>query len=100
MQLSLVDIATGMNKVHKITDGGSQNAVITHILNSMVSFRLITRVISMKSVNFLKPFQLQTAMCYAELKYHSNDFTFMQIMAEVLNVAKDQLKRWKEEKMA
>lgn len=52
----------------------------------------------MSSVNWLKPFQLQTAMCYAELKYHSNDFTFMQIMADVLNVTKLQLRAWKEQK--
>ena len=39
-------------------------------------------------------------MSYAELKYHSNDYTFMQIMADVLNVTKIQLKMWKDQKLA
>jgi hypothetical protein len=99
MQLSLVDIASGKNAKYKISDATSQrNAIIDYILSSAVSFRLIFRVIRMSSINFLKPFQLQTAMCYAELKYHSNDYTFMQIMADVLNVSKMQLKNWKVEK--
>ena len=38
-------------------------------------------------------------MCYAEIRYHSNDFQFMQIMSEVLNVTKSQLKFWKEERL-
>lgn len=42
----------------------------------------------MASVNFLKSYQLQTVMCYAEIRYHSNDFQFMQIMSDVLNVTK------------
>jgi len=89
MQLSLVDIASGKNALFKMAEGGQHsNALIEHILQSNISYRLITRVIGMASVNFLKPFQLQSAMVYAELKYHSNDYTFVQIMADVLNVVK------------
>lgn len=98
MQLSLVDVATGLNSEFKMTDESAPtNSMIAFILQSKISYKLIFTVIRMTSINFLKPFQLQTAMCYAEIKYHSNDYTFMQIMADVLNVTKMQLKFWKEE---
>ena len=38
-------------------------------------------------------------MVWAELRYHSNDYTFVQIMADVLNVVKYQLRQWREEKL-
>jgi len=38
-------------------------------------------------------------MSYAELAYHSNDYTFLQIMGDVLSVAKNQIKIWKEERL-
>ena len=93
MQLSLVDIASGKNAVYS-----RDNKMIEHILNSSISYRLIYRIIRMTSICYLKPYQLQSVMCYAEQKYHSNDFTFMQIMADVLHVTKMQLKQWKEQK--
>lgn len=80
MQLCLVDIASGKNAQYRVTSDsfiGNQNAVIKHILDSNISFRLINRVIRMNSESYLKPWQLQTVMCYAELKYHSNDYQFM-----------------------
>lgn len=98
MQLCLVDVATGHNSQFKMRDEAScTNSMIAYILSSNISYKLIYNVIRMTSINFLKPFQLQTVMCYAEIKYHSNDYTFMQIMADVLNVSKMQLKYWKEE---
>jgi hypothetical protein len=103
MQLCLVDVASGRNAKYVMTkdqphNSSATNVTIKYILNSQVSFRLISKVIRMSSHNWLKPFQLQTAMCYAEIKYHSNDYTFMQIMADVLNVTKLQLKAWKDQK--
>ena len=38
-------------------------------------------------------------MCYAELQYHSNDYTFMQIMSDVLSVSKKQIRFWKDERI-
>ena len=37
-------------------------------------------------------------MCYIELRYHSNDYQFMAVIAEVLKVAMKQIKTWKDEK--
>ena len=93
MQLSLVDIANSKNSIYS-----KDNRIIEHILDSQISYRLVYRIIRMASVCYLKPYQLQSVMCYAEQKYHSNDFTFMQIMADVLNVTKMQIKQWKEQK--
>jgi len=62
MQLALMDLK------------GGQSCVISHILNSKISFRLISQIIKMSTPNFLKPWQLQTVMSYAEMQYHSNDF--------------------------
>lgn len=89
----MADIASGKNSIYK-----DRNMAIAHIMESDISFRLIQRIVCMTSVSFLKPWQLSTVMCYAEMKYHSNDYTFMQIMADVLQVAKMQLKVWKDEK--
>jgi hypothetical protein len=57
MQLCLVDIATGKNSKYRVTDENQgQSAIIQHILNSKVSYRLIFSIIRMSSINFLKPF--------------------------------------------
>jgi hypothetical protein len=86
MQLALVDLK-------------GNSYVINHILNSQISFRLISQIIKMASPNFLKPWQLQTVMSYAETQYHSNDFQFITIMADVLTVVKMQIKLWKDERI-
>lgn len=38
-------------------------------------------------------------MSYAETQYHSNDFQFITIMADVLTVVKMQIKFWKDERL-
>ena len=53
----------------------------------------------MQSPNFLKPWQLQTVMSYAETQYHSNDYQFITIMADVLMVVKLQIKLWKDDRI-
>ena len=53
----------------------------------------------MSSPNFLKPYQLQTVMSYAETQYHSNDYQFLTIMGDVLGVVKAQIQNWKEERL-
>jgi hypothetical protein len=75
LQLALVDLK-------------GQSCVVNHILNSNMSFKLISQIIKMSSPNFLKPYQLQTVMSYAETQYHSNDYQFITIMADVLTVVK------------
>ena len=66
MQLALVDIASGLNSAYEIkNDNQNKNSTIYHIIDSQVSFKLVSQVIKMESANFLKPFQLQTVMLYA-----------------------------------
>ena len=52
----------------------------------------------MKSTNYMKPFQLSTVMTYVETMYHSNDYVFLRVMAELLNITKIQIKFWKEQR--
>ena len=98
MQLSLVDITGTINFAHKFKvlsgsmedgkDVKTNNVIIEHIFNSKQSFKMVDKIIKMKSASYLKPFQLSTVMTYVEALYHSNDFVFLRIMAELLNVAK------------
>lgn len=95
MELTLVDITAPNNFPHKFKilggsiDGSAietNNAVIEHIYNSKSSYKLVDKIIKMKSSNFLKPFQLYTVMTYVETQYHSNDGVFLKIMSELLNI--------------
>ena len=38
-------------------------------------------------------------MSYAETQYHSNDYQFITIMADVLTVVKLQIKLWKDDRI-
>ena len=38
-------------------------------------------------------------MSYAETQYHSNDYQFITIMADVLMVVKLQIKLWKDDRI-
>lgn len=106
MQLSLVDITGTINFAHKFKvlsgsmDNGKEittnNVAIEHIFHSKSSFKMVNKIIKMKSTSYLKPFQLSTVMTYVETLYHSNDFVFLRIMAELLNVAKIQIRYWKD----
>lgn len=107
MQLALSDITGTLNYAHKfhVISGNpgsdaikANNSVIEYIFNSKQSFKLVNKIIKMKSSNYLKPFQLSTVMTYVETMYHSNDYVFLRIMAELLNVTKVQIKFWKEKK--
>jgi hypothetical protein len=96
LQLALVDIASGPNSLYKLSNRDDpffgevcfQNGLIQFILQSQVSFRTIQAIIKMSSPNFLKPYQLQTVMSYAETQYHSNDYQFLTVMGDVLSVVK------------
>ena len=109
MQLSLVDITGTINFAHKFQvlsgsmENGSaiktNNVIIEHIYHSKSSFKMVNKIIKMKSTNFLKPFQLSTVMTYVETLYHSNDFVFLRIMAELLNVAKILIRYWKDQRI-
>jgi hypothetical protein len=68
-------------------------------MSSPKSFKMVVQVIKMTSINYLKPYQLQTVMSFAELQYHSNDYQFMTLMSDVLSVVKSQIKSWKEERL-
>ena len=95
MQLALVDIASKHNECYRAlleNDQIKNNETIGHIAGGQKSFRIVTQIIRMKSECFMKPFQLQTIMSYAELLYHSNDFQFLALMKNVLGVVKSQLK--------
>lgn len=106
MQLALVDVTGTINYAHKFeviqgsADDGDRivanNAVIEHIFNSKQSFKMVNKIIKMKSTNYLKPFQLSTVMTYVQTMYHSNDPRFLRIMAELINVTNIQFKFWKE----
>lgn len=37
-------------------------------------------------------------MTYVETMYHSNDYVFLRVMAELLNITKIQIKFWKEQR--
>ena len=74
----------------------TNNVIIEHIYRSKQSFKMVNKIIKMKSANYLKPFQLSTVMTYVEALYHSNDSVFLRIMAELLNVAKIQIRYWKD----
>ena len=66
MELTLVDVTGPNNFAHKfqiirgsIEQGGAietNNVVIEHIYNSKSSYKLVNKIIKMKSSNFLKPF--------------------------------------------
>lgn len=66
MQLSLVDVTGTLNFAHKFTvlggslEGGgavaTNNIVIEHINSSKASFKMVNKIIKMKSTNYLKPF--------------------------------------------
>ena len=104
-----MDVTGTINAAHKfrvlagsIEDGRglkTNNVVIEHIFNSKASFKMVNKVIKMKSTGYLKPFQLSTVMTYVETLYHSNDFVFLRIMAELLNVAKIQIRYWKDQRI-
>ena len=108
MELTLVDITGPNNFPHKFKiisgsiEGGTaiqtNNVVIEHIYNSKSSYKLVNKIIKMKSSNFLKPFQLYTVMTYVETQYHSNDGVFLKIMSELLNIIVLQIRQWKDER--
>ena len=104
--MALVDITGTINFAHKFqvlsgsmedgTDISTNNVVIEHIFYSKQSFKMVNKIIKMKSTNYLKPFQLSTVMTYVEALHHSNDYVFLRIMAELLNVAKILIRYWKD----
>jgi len=101
VHLALVDIAGGLNK-HLKTGTKDDNLIqlddnferfknnfmLFYIVESPKSFRLVQDIIRISAPNFLKPYQLSTVMSYAETMFHSNDYQFMALMADVLGVVK------------
>ena len=98
MQLSLADITGTINYTHKfkVFSGNveqgepikANNSAIEYIFNSKQSFKMVNKIIKIKSTNYLKPFQLSTVMTYVQAMYHSNDYQFWKILLELLNITK------------